>query len=92
VGIVKVRFAASLLFTNIAVYFAGNSARQCDFCAREQGWPLTYYVGPALVGDAHYVWLGVLTDLSVSVSSAMLLTLIWCFLAQTLKAPADRPS
>jgi hypothetical protein len=80
----KLRFLASLLMTDFVVYMAGNIAPPCDFCGRQQGWPVTYYTEAGLVGDAQFSPNGLLADFMVSVVAAMVLTVVWSLISKIL--------
>jgi hypothetical protein len=89
IGRIFYRFIGALLCSSFLVYLAGNVKPPCDGCGREHGWPLVYYAEAGIVGDAHWVWMGMLGDTALCILFAMALTLLWNTLAQIAKVKIE---
>jgi hypothetical protein len=92
IGRIFYRFVAALLCSSFVIYLAGNVKPPCDGCGREHGWPMVYYHEAGLVGDAAWVWTGLLADISICVLASMAFTLLWSMVAQYAKARVDEGS
>ncbi len=89
IGRIFYRFVAALLCSTFVVYLAGNVKPPCDACGREHGWPLVYYREAGLIGDAHWVWTGLLADTVLCFLASMVFTLLWSMVAQAAKARVE---
>ena len=86
------RFVAGLLCSGFAVYLAGNVTPPCEGCGREHGWPMVYYPEAGLIGDAGWVWTGLLGDIALCLLASIVFAFLWSMLAQVAKARVDEGS
>ncbi len=86
------RFLAALLCSSFVIYLAGNVKPPCADCGLEHGWPMVYYREAGFIGDAHWVWNGLLADVALCFLASMGFTLLWSMVAQFAKEKVDEGS
>jgi len=53
---------------------------------------MVYYRESGFIGDAHWVWIGLLADTAICFLVSMVFTLLWSMVAQYAKVKVDEES